>query len=79
MRRAFKYRLFTNANQERELASALETHRRLYNACLGRRKTAYETDKRSVKYAEQSAWFKGQRRANPFYARLNFSSAQATP
>ena len=78
MRRAFKYRLFTNANQERELASALETHRRLYNACLGRRKTAYETDKRSVKYTEQSAWFKGQRRANLFFARLNFSSAQAT-
>ena len=78
MRRAFKYRLFTNANQERELASALETHRRLYNACLDQRKTAWETDKRSVKYTEQSAWFKGQRRANAFFARLNFSSAQAT-
>ncbi len=34
MRRAFKYRLFTNANQDRELDIALETHRRLYNACL---------------------------------------------
>ena len=34
MRRAFKYRLFTNANQERELAAALESHRRLYNFCV---------------------------------------------
>ena len=78
MRRAFKYRLFVNANQERELASALETHRRLYNACLDQRKTAYETVNRSVKYADQSAWFKAQRLTNPYFARLNFSSAQAT-
>ncbi len=78
MRRAFKYRLFTNANQERELASALETHRRLYNACLDQRKTAWETDQRSVKYTEQSPWYKAQRAVNPFFARINFSSAQAT-
>src|SRR5215469_13145921 len=56
----------------------LESHRRLYNACLEQRKTAYEAERRSVKYAEQSAWFKGQRVVNLFFARLNFSSAQAT-
>jgi putative transposase len=78
VRRAFKYRLFTNANQERELGSALETHRRLYNACLGQRKDAYEADGTSVKYHDQSAWFKTERETNPFFARLNFSSAQAT-
>jgi putative transposase len=78
VRRAFKYRLWTNANQERELTLALETHRRLYNQCLEQRKTSYETEKRSVKYTEQSAWFKAQRVVNPFFARLNFSSAQAT-
>jgi putative transposase len=78
VRRAFKYRLWTNANQERELGIMLETHRRLYNACLEQRKTAYETEKRSVKYTEQSAWFKAERTANSFFARLNFSSAQAT-
>ena len=78
MRRAFKFRLFTNANQERELGIALETHRRLYNACLDRRKTAYETDGTTVKYTAQSAWFKAERANNPYYARLNFSSAQAT-
>jgi putative transposase len=78
MRRAFRYRLFTNVNQERELGVMLETQRRLYNACLEQRKTAYETERRSVKYAEQSAWFKAERSTNAYFARLNFSSAQAT-
>lgn len=57
---------------------ALETHRRLYNVCLAQRKTSYETEGRSVRYVEQSAWFKSQRALNPYFARLNFSSAQAT-
>ena len=56
----------------------LESHRRLYNACLEQRKARYETDKRSVKYTEQSAWFNTERTRNPYFARLNFSSAQAT-
>src|SRR5690348_15204251 len=78
MRRAYRYRLWTNANQERELSIMLESHRRLYNACLQQRKTAYEGEHRSVKYTEQSAWFKSERTVNPFFANLNFSSAQAT-
>ncbi len=78
MRRAFKYRLWTNANQDRELSIMLETHRRLYNDCLAERKDRYESDKVAVKYAEQSARFKAARAGNPYYARLNFSSAQAT-
>lgn len=78
MRRAFKYRLWTNTNQERELAAMLETHRRLYNSCLHERKSRYEAEKVTVKYAEQSARFKAERETNSFYARLNFSSAQAT-
>ena len=41
MLRAYKYRLWTNTSQERELGIMLETHRRLYNACLEQRKTAY--------------------------------------
>jgi hypothetical protein len=41
VRRAFKFRLFTNANQERELDIALETHRRLYNIYLDYRELAY--------------------------------------
>src|SRR4051794_15947444 len=56
----------------------LETHRRLYNACLEERKSRYEAEKVTVHYTEQSARFKAERATNPFYARLNFSSAQAT-
>ncbi|MFH0351027.1 MAG: RNA-guided endonuclease InsQ/TnpB family protein [Chromatiales bacterium] len=78
MFRAYKFRLEPGVNQARELGIALETHRHLYNACLAERKAAFETEKRSVKYTEQSAWFTQQRSSNPWFARLNFSSAQAT-
>ncbi len=78
MFRAYKFRLEPSANQERELIITLETHRRLYNACLEQRKSAFEGERRSVKYTEQSAWFKTERETNPYFARLNFSSAQAT-
>jgi len=78
MRLAYRYRLFTNANQERELAAALETHRRLYNVCLDYKKLAYQCFGASLNYCDFSRWFKGQRRTNPYFARLNFSAAQAT-
>ncbi|MBV8607769.1 MAG: transposase [Singulisphaera sp.] len=78
MRRAFKYRLDPNASQGRDLETMCETHRRLYNACLDERKTVYETEKRTVKYTDQSAAFTKARKTNPFYANINFSSAQAT-
>lgn len=78
MRRAFKFRIYPNRNQLRELGITLETHRRLYNSCLAQRKDAYEANKTSIKYEAQSAWFKTQRATNSYFARLNFSSAQAT-
>jgi putative transposase len=78
VRRAFKFRIKTNRTQERELATMRETHRRLYNACLDERKSAYEADGSTVKYTDQSARFTEERKTNPFYARINFSSAQAT-
>lgn len=78
MRRAFKFRLFPNVNQTRELDIAVETHRRLYNACLDQRKTTYETEKRSVSYPEQCRWFTSQRTINPYFGRINVTSAQGT-
>lgn len=78
MRRSFKYRLFTNANQERELSVTLESHRRLYNQCLDYRQLAYETLGASISYCDCSRWFKGQRVSNQYFRKLNFSSAQAT-
>jgi len=78
MRRAYRYRLFVNANQERELGVMLESHRRLYNACLEQRKVAYENERRSVRYPEQWVWFKTERVVNQYFDRLNAGSAQAT-
>lgn len=78
MRLSFKYRLYPNQNQARELAVMLETHRRLYNACLEQRKAVYEAEKRSVRAYEQSRWFTAQRKINPYFAKLNHTSAGAT-
>jgi putative transposase len=62
----------------RELEITLETHRHLYNMCLEQRKAVYEISGKSVSYTEQPGWFKSERRVNPWFAKLNFSSAQAT-
>jgi putative transposase len=78
VRRALKFRLKPNRSQRRDLAKMRETHRRLYNVCLDERKTAYQTSGTTVKYTEQSARFTAARKTNPFYAEINFSSAQAT-
>jgi len=56
----------------------LETHRRLYNICLDYRKLAYEIYRATITYSDCSRWFKHEREFNPYFARLNFSSAQAT-
>jgi putative transposase len=76
--RAYKFRLWTNANQERELEIMLETHRRLYNAALGQRRWFYDEWKISRSYSDQSGWFKDERESNRWFAAINFSSAQAT-
>lgn len=78
MRRAFKFRLYPNANQERELGIMVETHRRLYNAALEQRKLAYETRGISLNYYAQANQLKELRASDPYQARTNFSSAQAT-
>ena len=78
MIKTYKYRLFANANQERELAICLETHRRLYNAALDGKQLCWDTQRVDWSYNEQSAWFKIQRNSNAFFAKLNFGSAQQT-
>jgi len=57
MRCAFKFRLYPNVNQSRELASVLETHRRLYNDALAQRKEAWEGEKRGVRFDDQYKHF----------------------
>ena len=75
MRQAFKFRLWTDENQERELEAMLETHRRLYNICLDYRKLAYEIYKATISYADCSRWFKHERGVNPF----SLASTSACP
>jgi putative transposase len=76
--RAYKFRLWTNVNQERELGIALETHRRLYNSALAQRRWFYDEWQISRSYSDQSGWFKDERESNRWFAHINFSSAQAT-
>jgi putative transposase len=78
MFRAFKFRLWTNTNQERELSIMLETHRRLYNDALAQREWFYDEWQISRSYEDQSGWFKDERKTNAYFERLNFSSAQGT-
>ena len=78
MRKAYKFRLYPNRSQLDALDAMLETHRRLYNLALRERRDVYETEERSVSYAEQSGRLKETRKALPTFAATNFSSAQAT-
>ncbi len=78
MNKAFRYLLYPNREQSEAMTSLLNTHRHLYNSALAERKAAYETDKRTVGYQEQSAHLKTTRKENPYLALANFSSCQRT-
>jgi putative transposase len=78
VRKAYLYRLYPNRSQEQALEQMLETHRRLYNEALQARRDAFEREKRSVSYAEQSGKLKAERKRDPYLAKTNFSSTQAT-
>ncbi len=78
MRRTFRYRLLPTRQQTRALLQMLDTHRQLYNRALHERKTAWEQERRSVHYEDQSAHLKLDRATNPHLAATNFSSCQAT-
>jgi len=78
MRRAFKYRLYPNANQGRELQIMLETHRRLYNAALEQRNFAWSQRRVSVGYQDQSAELPDLRATDEWFKKTNHSSCQAT-
>jgi putative transposase len=78
MFRAYKFRLWTNANQERELDIMLETHRRLYNSALVQRQWFYDEWKITRSFFDQSAWFTEVRQSNVWYTKINVQSAGAT-
>jgi putative transposase len=53
MRKAFKFRLFPNKQQEEKLFWTLNRCRELYNAALSERKDAYRMAGKSISYYEQ--------------------------
>jgi putative transposase len=78
MRRSFKFRLYPNVNQERELAIMLETHRRLYNYCLEMRQLAWDVYRTAITFKDQRTWWAHVWRDHPYYSRLNSNSADET-
>ncbi len=69
--KTFKYRLYPSKAQSRLLDQTVETCRRWYNVCLDERKTAWETEKRSVSKFEQLAKVKDYRKENPYAAQVH--------
>ena len=69
--KTFKYRLYPSKAQRRLLEQTLETCRIWYNTCLAERKTAWETEKRSISKFEQLAKVKDYRKENPYAAQIH--------
>ena len=68
MVKAFCYRLYPTRQQERAMTQMLDTHRHLYNRALAERRDAWEQERRSVHYSDQSAQLKVERLSNPYLA-----------
>ncbi len=69
--KTYKYRLYPTPSQIQKLEQTVETSRRWYNTCLEERKTAWETEKRSVGKYEQLAKVKEYRKANPYAGQVH--------
>ena len=59
MLRALKIRLYPNKEQEQTLNKVLGCYRFVYNQALAQKKTAYDTDKTTLKVTDLSKWFHG--------------------
>ena len=78
MRRAFVFRLAPTRGQARRLDECLRDHRRLYNAALEHRRTAYTRAGVSVWYGQQAAELTSIRADDADQARWSYGSQQAT-
>ena len=76
MNLAYQYRLKPNKTQERILIRLLGIGCRIYNEALAERKNAWEQEKRSITYLEQSKKLTELRKTDKEIALLNFSAAQ---
>lgn len=75
---SYTYRLFVNGDQQRLLSTALESHRRLYNAALDGKLLCWETAGHNWTFAEQCRWIARIRRSHPFWSLLVASSCEQT-
>src|SRR3990167_8049803 len=78
MRRAYVFRLDPTRGQARRLDECLRDHRRLYNAALEHRRTAYTRAGVSIRYGQQAAELSAIRADDPNQARWSYCSKQAT-
>jgi len=78
MRKAFKYRLFTNKTQESKLNSLLDSARFLYNCALEHRIICYKQWRKSINYYDQANGLKEIREFDEDIAQLNYSVSQNT-
>jgi putative transposase len=77
MIRTYKYRLRPNRAQTASLDSLFWQARNLYNAALEQRITSYEETGKGIRYPDQWAYFRDQRKNLPEqYGLLNASSVQ---
>ncbi len=75
MRKAYKYRIWTNKEQDAALSFQLAEACRLYNGALSERRDAYRINKKSLNYYDQANQLK-EIRANGDLALANFSCCQ---
>ena len=75
MRKAYKYRIWTNKQQDAALSFQLAEACRLYNGALQERRDAYRINKKSLNYYDQANQLK-EIRAGGDLALANFSSCQ---
>jgi len=76
MRKAFKYRLWTNKGQETKLESLFDSARFLYNCALEHRIVCWKQWKKSINYYDQANSLKEIRSFDDGIAQLNFSASQ---
>lgn len=75
MRKAYKYRIWTNKQQDAALSFQLAEACRLYNGALQERRDAYRINKKPLNYYDQANQLK-EIRANGDLALANFSCCQ---
>lgn len=76
MRKAFKYRLFTNKTQETKLGNIFNSARFLYNNALEHRVICWKQWRKSINYYDQANTLKEIRSFDQGISLLNYSASQ---